>query len=549
LLVAAACSSKKSSSGGNVGASSSDTTKPVMGGSVVYAQEAEDAGGLCLPEAQLDISGINYARAIYDTLTMPNDKGEFVPYLAKSVDHNADYTVWTIALRDGITFHDGSPLNAQVVKNNLDAYRGAYPARHPILFSLVFGPYVKSVDVADPMTVSVTVAQPWPAFPSYLWSSSRLGIMGQAQLDSADCAKDLVGTGPFKLKEWVVNDHLTADKNPTYWAKDKDGNQLPYLDQITFKPVPDGQQRLNGLQSGQFDLIHTSSSIDQEQLRALAKQGKITENESDKFAEVSHLMLCIAPPTDTVCPGSPFANEHARRAVALAIDRQTLNHVRGKDIPQIASGPFAPGAVGYLQDAGFPQFNLDEAKKEVAAYKQDTGKDLSFTYGGTPDPEGVETQNFIKTMLEAAGMKVSTYTVEQTQYINVAVARNFQMYGWRNFPGSDPDSLFVWWNCNNQPPATCDNLVNFGGFNDPVINSDLQKGRVEVDPAKRPGYYEDLNRQFSKQLYNLWQSWTLWAVATSPKVHNILGPPLPDGSPPNPGLATGHSMAGLFKTT
>jgi peptide/nickel transport system substrate-binding protein len=549
LLVAAACSSKKNNtSAGGTSAGASDTTKPVSGGSVVYAQEAEDAGGLCLPEAQLDISGINYARAIYDTLTMPNDKGEFVPYLAKSVDHNTDFTEWTIGLREGIKFHDGTALDAQVVKNNLDAYRGVYPGRSPILFSLVFGPYVKSVDVVDPLTVKVTVAQPWPAFPSYLWSSSRLGMMAQAQLDSKDCAKDLIGTGPFKLREWVVNDHLTADKNPNYWAKDKDGVQLPYLDSITFKPVPDGQQRLNGLQSGQFQLIHTSSSIDQEQLRALAKQGTITETESDKFAEVAHLMLCVAPPTDTVCPGSPFANQHARNAVAYALDRPTLNHVRGKDIPQIASGPFAPGAVGYLQDAGFPQFNLDKAKQEVQAYKQETGKDLTFTYGGTPDPEGVETQNFIKAMFEAAGMKVSTYTVEQTQYINVAVARNFQMYGWRNFPGSDPDSLFVWWNCNNAPPAACDNLVNFGGFNDPVINSDLQKGRVELDPTKRAGYYEDLNRQFSKQLYNLWTNWAVWAVATSPKVHGIFGPPLPDGSAPNPGLATGHSMAGLFIT-
>src|SRR4029079_16081001 len=111
-------------------------------------------------------------------------------------------------------------------------------------------------------------------------------------------------------------------------------------------------------------------------------------------------------------------------------------------IPQIASGPFGPGSVGYLQDEGFPAFDLQKAKDEVAAYKNDTGKDLSFTYGGTPDPKGVETQNFIKAMFEAAGMKVSTYTVEQTQYINVAVARNFQMYGWRNFPGSDPNSLF-----------------------------------------------------------------------------------------------------------
>src|SRR5262249_32532767 len=351
--------------------------------------------------------------------------------------------------------------------------------------------------------------------------------MAQAQLDDVSgCAKNLIGTGPFKLKEWVLNDHFTAVKNPDYWFTDAgNGNaKLPYLDSITFKPVPDGQQRLNGLQSGQFQMTYTPSNILQEQMRALRQQGKINEIEASKYTTTSHLMLCTAPPTATTCPGSPFENVHARNAVAYALDRQTLNHVRGKDIPQVASGPFPPGSDGYLQDAGFPQFNLQKAKDEVAAYKADTGKDLTFTYGGTPDPEGVETQNFIKSMFEAAGMKVSTYTVEQTQYINVAVQRNFQMYGWRNFPGSDPDSLFVWWNCNNAAPATCDNLVNFGGFNDTVINSDLQKGRTDTDPATRAGYYEDLNRQFSKQLYKLWTSWVVWAVSTSPKVHGILGP-------------------------
>ena len=248
-----------------------------------------------------------------------------------------------------------------------------------------------------------------------------------------------------------------------------------------------------------------------------------------------------------MCPGSPFSNQHARNAVALAIDREKVNEVRGKNIPQIASGPFAPGAVGYLPDAGYPEFDLDKAKQEVAAYTADTGKPLEFTYGGTPDPEGVETQNFIKSMLEAAGMKVSTYTVEQTQYINVAIQRNFQMYGWRNFPGSDPDSLFVWWHCNTPNPP-CDNLVNFAGFSDPTINSNLDQGRSELDPAKRATYYEDINRQFSKQLYDLWMSWTLWSVATSPNVHGIMGPNLPDGSKPFPGLATGHPMTYIYLT-
>ena len=510
---------------------------------------------MCLQEAQLDISGINYARTIYDTLTAPDENGTFVPFLAEKVEKNADATVWTITLREGVTFHDGSALTATVVKNNLDAYRGEYPGRSPILFGLVFKPYIASITVDDATrTVVVTTTTPWQAFDSYLWSSARLGMAAQAQLDAgADCAKKLIGTGPFSLKDWVVGDHFTAVKNPNYWQKDKDGVQLPYLDEITFKPVPDGQQRLNGLQSGQFDLTHTSSNIVQEQLRALAQQGSITNLESDKFAETSHLMLCTAvdPANPAVCPNSPFSNEHARKAVALALDTDTLIAVRGRGIPQKASGPFAPGAIGFLEDSGYPQFNLEEAKKEVAAYKAETGKDLEFTYGGTPDPEGVETQNFIKGMFEDAGMKVSTYTVEQAQYINVAVARNFQMYGWRNFPGSDPDSLFVWWHCNTPPTeatSPCDNLVNFGGFNDPTINSNLDKGRGEADDAKRKPLYEDVNKQFAKQLYNIWLSWTVWAVATNTNVHGVVGPDLPDGSKQNPGFGTGNPMSGLFVT-
>ena len=82
------------------------------------------SGGFCLPEAQLAISGEMVVRAIYDTLTIPNSEGEYVPYLAESVTPNDDFTEWTIKLRDGVKFHDGIDADAEVVKNNLDAYRG-----------------------------------------------------------------------------------------------------------------------------------------------------------------------------------------------------------------------------------------------------------------------------------------------------------------------------------------------------------------------------------------------------------------------------------------
>jgi peptide/nickel transport system substrate-binding protein len=449
--------------------------------------------------------------------------------------------VWTIVIRDAVKFHDGTALTATIVKENIDSWFGAYPARKPVLNILVYGPYIADVGADDATrTVTVNTKTPWPGFDAYLWGQGRQGIMAQSQLDSVDCAKAIVGTGPFKLREWVVNDHFTADKNPDYWRKDKDGNQLPYLDSITFKPVPDGQQRLNGLQSGQFQLTHTSSALVIEQIRALADQGAIVNNESAKFGEVNHYMLNESKP--------PFDNLHARKAVALAVDYKTLLKVRAHDITQPANGPYAPGSIGFLEDSGYPTFNLDEAKKEVAAYKSETGKDLALTLGGVTDPESVETDNLVKTMLEAAGMSVSVYQVEQTQYITKAIGRDFEMYGWRNFSGTGGDTLYFWWHCNNAPPAACDNLINFGGFNDPQINSDLDKGRAELDATKSKAFYEDVNKQFGSQVYNVWVDFTHWSVATSTKVHNIFGADLPDGSKPNPGLANGHQMSGIFVT-
>ena len=102
-------------------------------------------------------------------------------------------------IRPGITFHDGSKLDAQIVKDNLDGYRGAYRTRKPLLFTFYFEP-IEAVTVVDPMTVRVDTKVPWVAFPSYL-ASGRVGIMAHAQLDDEQaCDRNLIGTGPFVLE-------------------------------------------------------------------------------------------------------------------------------------------------------------------------------------------------------------------------------------------------------------------------------------------------------------------------------------------------------------
>ena len=378
-----------------------ETGEPQPGGRVVYGLEAENGGGWCLPEAQLAIAGIQVARTIYDTLTVPNEDGDYVPYLAKSVTSNADATVWTIELREGVKFHDGSDLTAEVVKNNLDAFRGQYEARSPLLFIFVFD-NIDTVEATGPLTVEVTMKGPWPAFPAYLYSNGRFGISAQAQLDDPDhCDTNLIGTGPFELGEWKQNDHLTATRNADYWNQ-----PYPYLDEIEYRPMPEGTQRVNAFETGELTAMHTSGPEFIKTLREMEEQGDAQLIESDQYAETGYTMLNASQP--------PFDNLLARQAMAYAADRDAINSIRNLDMLQNASGPFAPGNVGFLEDTGYPEYDPEKAKELVGQYEEETGLPFEFTIASTPDTSTVETAQLVKQYAEEAGAKVTLRQIEQT---------------------------------------------------------------------------------------------------------------------------------------
>ncbi len=556
-VIAAGCgsSSKNGGSGTNTGtptthgvSGSGDTGPGVRGGNLVYGIEADTSGGWCLAEAQLAIGGIQVARAIYDTLTAPGADGKIHPYLASSVTPNANATEWTIKLRTGIKFSDGTPLTAQVVKDNLDAYRGKLPVRSPLLFTFVFSD-IKSVTVSDPLTVTVATNRPWQAFPWFLWSSGRVGIMGEAQVKNPkNCNTDLIGTGPFVKVSWTFGDKFVAKRNPNYWQKDSKGVQLPYLDQITFVPQEDSSKRVSALEAGDFKMIEDDDPLQIVAVRKEVAKGTLATTESDKFTELGYTMLNATQ--------APFNNLAARQAVAYAFDRATYNKIRNDGILTSATGPFALGVQGNLADSGFPNFDPAKSKAAVAQYKQETGKDLSFTLSHTADSSTTQDAVLIQQMLKRnAGLTVKLNPVpDQSTLINLAIGRKFDAVLWRNHPGADSDTQYVWWHCGNSPAAgtnpngdaACDNPVNFGGFNDPIINSDLDKARVEANPATRTSIYEDLNKEFAKQLWNVWGQYVLWTVENKPNVHGVLGPNLPDGTAPFPGLSTGHPVLGLW---
>ncbi|MCJ7673264.1 MAG: ABC transporter substrate-binding protein [Acidimicrobiia bacterium] len=504
-LVAAMLSAVAVPAGADRRVGTSVAAKPKSGGSVNFGLEAETTGGFCIPDATLAASGLQVVAAIYDTLTVLNAKGEYVPYLAKSFEPNADFTQWTITVRPGVQFHDGTPFDAAALKLNLDTYRGANPNLVPRLNVFNFR-NIASVEVAGPDSVVVTTKVPWVAFPAY-WSDRR-AMVAPAQLANKDtCATNLIGTGPFALDEWRQNESLTVKKNKNYWRKG-----LPYLDEIVFRPVTDPQSRLNGLQGGDLDLITTSSALNISDLKEKAAAGEVNVLVSDKGAETLYQMLNLTKP--------PFDDPIARQAVAAAADIPLLNEIRNKGLNTISTGPFPPDSPAHLAKSPVVH-NLAKAKKLNKQYEQANGAPISFEYLTVQQPETVAIAEITKEQMAAAGIDVTIRTVDQPTLIAEALGGRFEAMAFRFHPGGDPDTQYVYWHSGSP--------VNFNRINDPEIDRLLDEGRSEPDPAKRVAIYRDLNQRFGTELYDIWAWYTLWAVGSQTDVKGVVGPPLPDG--------------------
>jgi len=523
--------------GSSTSSSKSSTTaatgsgKPALGGKVVYGVESDTGGGYCLPSGQLAISGVMVADSVYDPLTWPNEKGAYVPYLAESITPNADSTEWTIKLRPGIAFTDGTQLDADTVKLNLDTYRGKNPNISSSLFSLVLKP-ITDVTVTDPSTVVVKMSAPWVAFPAYLFSFGRMGMMAKAQLaDKETCPRNLIGTGPFKLEgSWTPGTPVELVKNTKYWRKDANGTQLPYLDGIKFVGVVESAQRITQLEAGQLDIMHTHFEPDLAQLEKKAAGGGIKLTIGTKGRENRYYLLNAGK--------APFDDPKAREAFALALDRDEINQLRNLGRATVADGPFDKGVPGYVADPGFPKHDLTKAKKLVDEVKAAHGGQFKVTFVILPDSENRNEAELLKQQIEKAGITAEITTVDQTAEISTAISGDYNVLLWRNHAGEDPDTGYTWWHSGE--------LTNFGKIKDPEIDRLLEQGRVTSDPAARATAYEGVTKEFAKNIWNVWAWYVDWGIATSPKVHGILGPPLPDGSQPFPILAGLHPTAGIW---
>ena len=521
-----------STGGGTEAPTTAAAAQPTSGGKVIWGIEADTSSPWRPAEMVCATSCYQVAGSVYDPLTVITDDGSWKPYLAESVLPNADNTVWTIKVRPGVTFHDGTPLDGAAVVENLTRAKNGF-----LTGTALADVTTIAVNPSDPLAADVTVKRPWTSFPLYL--AGQIGMIASptwlkaSDNDDALKAKP-VGTGPFIFESYAPNESFKAKRNPSYWNK-----PYPYLDEIEFRPIPDALNRRDALKSGAVDLIHTDNG---QVITEFRDNKDFPQEEISNNAEVGYTLLHV---TQVLPDGtkSPLQDQRVRCALANAWDQPTISQTIEQGVFPIADGPFAPGTPGYLKDTGFPQKqDMDKAKALIADYKKENPGPLNLSLATTQDETNLTIAQFQKQWWEEAGVdNVTLDQIDQANYIVTALLGNFQVFQWRNHSGFNLDNQYIWWHSSSAVPVG-QLALNFGRIKDPQIDALLDKNRAETDPAKKQGYAEEVNKIFADQCYNLWGSWDIWGIAHKPTVHGVENFTLPDGKTSQ----FGQGIAGTF---
>jgi ABC-type transport system substrate-binding protein len=483
------------------------------------------------------------------------------PFLAESLTPNADSTQWTIKVRPGISFTDGTPLNADAMIDNLNR-TGNYPlvAGEVADLAKVDDPggaknadgtpkRVLKIDKADDMTFTIYTGEggdatkplAWPGFDVVLTSQFGL-IASPTWLKAVDAdptkATQPIGTGPFTVQSFAPHDALVVVKNPSYWRKDADGVQLPYLDKITFKVIEDAKTAEAALRNGDTDMFSDSSA---ELIADFQADTAFSTTLQKDYSETNFLLI------DNNKPG-PYQDARVRCALSMAIDRQEIIDLTQAGQLKVANGLFSPGQEGHLEDNGFnTDQDIEGAKALIADYQKDHPGPVKVTYGHTPDRINAQRADLIKGYWSAIGVDTTIEVIPQEQFVTNVIfgADNFFIYDFRLHSGVTVDQQNFWWNSRNAADDGKGLSLNFGRIKDPIVDQNLAIARSDPDAAKRKAAAEAVNKEMAKECYQIPYSYTEWGTYSKPTIHGLGEATTPDGTV----IRDGSDFGGWFSTS
>lgn len=523
-LALAACSSgggggSNATSGGGPQATAA---QPKPGGTLAVGIESESAGWAPWKDNQSS-AGLMVMYAIHDPLMAYGADVKPHPFLAESLTPNADLTQYTIKLRPGVKFHDGTPFNAQALKEIFDTYFKPPSARTSGALKSVL-----SIDVVDELTAVFKLEGPNAAFPDLL--ANPLSVAFVFSPTAAKAAGDNysshpVGTGPFIFDSWQRDSQLVVKKNPSYWRKG-----LPYLEQVTFRPLPDEDSRLASLQAGEIDVMHTARQP--QNIVKAAKDGSIAA-----YPRVGNTSAILSYATSR----PPIDDKRVRQGLAYALDQKQLISVQGLEGLATESSQLFNKDSPYYSPAAeqkYPKQDLAKSKSLLQAYMNDpkrsdgkaVGAPITFKLTCTA---GVASLNDLSVLYQRmwkdVGVQVDLDLVDQPTLINKVLGAgpdfkaNYDASCFRAGFDGDPDLLYT-------SVHEINNSANISDLNNPRAIQLVEIGRKEADPAARQKAYQELMEILADEVPLTYHGSLVYAVGAKPGIKAVDDWTLPDGS-------------------
>lgn len=527
---------------------------PATGGTLVVSGDAE-VGSPWTPAAmRCDAYCYTRAMTFFDPVAAFDGDSQVVGVLAESIEPNDDYTQWTITIRDGISFTDGSPVNAGAVIYNLQA------AGTGVLVSAAIKDVAKVPDPDDPQRTILKIEQldelsfviytgkdgdpeqplSWRDFPHLLagqWGLIASPFWLAAVADDPELATQPVGSGPFVVDSYEPRGSLEVSRNPDYWMTDAAGNQLPYLDAISFRVIEDSEIAAEALQAGDVDVVTSSNG------RAISTIQEVgagfNVDVQDRFIETGYLLIDLDKE-------GPLQDRRVRCAMSLAIDRQELVDATTNGFASVANGLFSPGQQGYLEDNGLTiEQDLETAAAMIAEYESESGTEVAFSLGHIPSNVVVQAAELLLGWWSEIGIDATDQSIPQNDFINLAVfgVPEFEVFSWRQHAGAFVDQQYLWWHSDNAFPDG-ELSLNFGRLRDPDVDAALDAARAATSDEEAIAAAEEVNRVFAEQCYYIPLNHLPWAVMSDARVGGVGGLTLPDGT----ALSDGSGAAGQFWT-
>ncbi|MED4751711.1 glutathione ABC transporter substrate-binding protein [Brevibacillus choshinensis] len=321
------------------------TEKKAEAQTITLAMEAEPIS--LDPQNVTDGNSISVQSTMYEGLLTFTDKMEPVPLLATEYKFNDNATELTFTLREGVTFHDGSPFNADVVKANLDFVldeKNGLARRN-------FFSFVKEVVVKDPTHVTIVATSPNSTMLSYLAhpaaSMKSLEVIKKKQADpNFNLDRTPVGTGPYKFSEWKDNQYVKVVPFDNYWNKDLKAK----AESIVYKPVTEASTRINMLKAGETDIVTKLPTLNAKEIASDSKFNVFT----GPSLNVYYVGINMRE--------KKYQDKKVRQAMNYAINKDDLIAGVLDGYGKVADSPIAPNTYGYAQQKVY-EYNPDLAKK------------------------------------------------------------------------------------------------------------------------------------------------------------------------------------------